>query len=46
MSTEPSKIHFLAVTCSLADWSTNIQDFNMLVDLRMEKIKITPSDVI
>lgn len=30
----PSQVHFTAVTCSLADWSTNIQDMQLLLALR------------
>lgn len=38
MSTVPAKVHQVAVTCSLADWSTNHQDFQMMIDLRNEVV--------
>jgi len=41
MSNIPKKTHFAAVTMSLADWSTNLQDMSQLVNLRREHVDDT-----
>jgi len=41
MSAIPPRIHFMAVTMSLADWSTNLQDMQQLIALRRERMDDT-----